>query len=129
MEVEVAFPELQPVRIKGPVTVYNGGFSEGRTKFWVYTYLPAPVTGAILVPFEVRRDLQGIYGWEGLMRVPKIANGAGSITHLRVRFDEGIFSARCPTGTSQVRAASRFADGTSLQNASVQTCRTDAASG
>lgn len=94
MEVEVAFPELQPVRIKGLVTVYNGGFNEGRTKFWVYTYLPAPVTGAILVPFEVRRDLQGIYGWEGLVRVPKIANGAGSIT-------------TCASGS--MRASSRLA--------------------
>ena len=129
LEVEVAFPEQQPVRISGRITVYNGGFRDGRIRFWLYAYLPAPVTGAILMPLEIRRGGHGIYGWTGELQVPKIANGAGSITSLNARFRKGIFAASCPTGTSQAGGLSHFADGMKVQGSTIQTCRTAAGSG
>lgn len=112
IEVEVAFPEQQPVRINASVNVYNGGRVDGHTTFRLYTFFPAPVTGAIIASMEIHRRVEGIYGWKGTLSMPKIANGAGSVTYLGIRFRKGIFSAGCPTGKWQERAESHFADGT-----------------
>jgi len=128
-EVEVAFPEQQPVRITGGLSVYNGGVEDGRTIFWLYVLLPAPVTGVVLVPLEVRRVSHGIYGWTGKVKLPKIANGAGSMTHLEARFRKGVFSAGCGAGKLQFGATADFADGTRLGNAVSRTCRKAASSG
>lgn len=122
VEVEVALPEQTPVRVSGQLSVYNGGFREGRTMFWLFVYFPAPITGGILMPLEVRRGGHGRYGWSGELEIPKIANGAGSITHLGVRFRKGIFSASCPRGSLQTHATALFADGSRLQIASTHTC-------
>lgn len=124
VEVDVAFPEQQPVKTSGRIYVYNGGVANGRTRFWLYTFISAPVTGAIFMPLDISRRSDGIYGWKGRLKVPKIANGAGSITYLRIHFSKGIFSATCPTGRWQGRAPARFADGTVASGAFVQHCRT-----
>jgi len=128
IEAEVAFPEQQPVRTGGQVVVYNGGVRGDRTKIWVYAYFSAPATGAILMPLQVRRDSNGIYGWTGTLSVPKIANGGGSITDLSLKFGKGIFSATCPTGKWQGRASAHFVDGSVGGGAFVQRCRTAPAS-
>ncbi|HET7507752.1 MAG TPA: hypothetical protein VFJ53_05280 [Solirubrobacterales bacterium] len=122
--VEVAFPEQAPVEISGSVNVYNFGVHDGRTDLLLYTYLHAPVTGAIAAPLKIRRRGNGIYGWEGTLSMPKIANGAGSVTRLSLNFDKGIFSAGCPTGKWQGRGDARFADGTIASSTLIQYCRT-----
>lgn len=124
MEVEVAFPEQQPVRITGRVSVYNGGFSGGRTTLWAYTLLPAPVTGIVLEPLEFRRGSHGRYALKGSLALPKIANGAASLTSLELSLRKGLFSASCPGGKIQSHATSRFTDGSALSNGVVRTCRT-----
>jgi len=123
IEVEVAVSEQQPVRTSGQVYVYNGGVSKGRTRFWLYTFISAPVAGSILMPLDVRRDNNGVYGWKGVLTVPKIANGSGSVTSLSLNFSKGIFSAGCPTGKLQQRADSKFVDGTEAAVAAIQHCR------
>jgi hypothetical protein len=128
IEVEVAFPEQQPVRTTGRVNVYNGGFSDGRTMFWLYAVIPAPVTGAIFVPLEFRRDKNGHYGLRGQLKLPKIANGSGSVTYLGARFQKGVFTASCPRGELQGHSTAHFVDGTTVGGAFTRACTT-AASG
>lgn len=123
VEVEIAFPEQTPVRIRGKLSVYNGGFSKGRTMFWLFVYLPAPVTGGILMPLEIRRGGHGRYGWTGKLEIPKIANGAGSITYLGARLRKGIFSASCPNGRLLARASNRFADGVVGGSTLIHACK------
>lgn len=128
IEVEVAFPEEQPVQVSGRVSVYNRGVRNGHTGFLLYVYLPAPVAGGIVATLEVGRREQGRFGWRGRLTIPKIANGAGSITYLGARFRKGIFSASCPDGQLQAHASSRFTDGTEVTATLIHTCKT-AASG
>jgi hypothetical protein len=124
VELEVAFPEQTPVDISGELSVYNGGFRDGRTMFWLFVYFPAPVTGGILMPLDIRRDGHGRYGWLGQLEIPKIANGAGSITYLGVRFRRRIFSASCAGGRLLTGARSRFADGSVVSSTLTRTCKT-----
>lgn len=129
IEVEVAFPEQQPVRTTGRLNVYNGGFSDGHTMFWLYALIPAPVTGAIFVPLEFRRGKNGRYGLKGQLKLPKIANGSGSVTYLGARFQKGVFTASCPRGELQGHSTAHFVDGTILSSTLVRHCSTAAASG
>jgi hypothetical protein len=92
--------------------------------FLLYTYLTAQVTGSIATPLEVRRRAQGAFGWEGRLMVPKIANGAGSVTGLGFSIRKGIFSAACPSGELHARAVARFADGAAAASPFVQRCGT-----
>jgi hypothetical protein len=121
--VEVAFPEQTPIQIRGRVSVYNFGVRDGGTTFLLYTYLHAPVTGAIPAQLIIHRRVDGIYGWKGTLSMPKIANGAGSVTHLGIRFRKGIFSASCPTEKWQGRAPARFADGSVASSTFIQRCQ------
>lgn len=123
LSVEVAFPEQVPVAISGRISVYNFGVHDGQTIFLLYTYLPAPVTGVISTQLKIHRRVDGIYGWKGTLSMPKIANGAASVTHLSLNFHKGIFSARCPTGKWQVGASARFVDDSVASGALVRPCR------
>jgi hypothetical protein len=127
IEVEVAFPEQQPVRISGRVSIYNMGRWDGSTRFLLYALIPAPVTGAITPELGVHRESRGTYGWKGVLTVPKIADGAGSVTYLGVRFRKGIFSASCPEGQLLAHASSRFVDGDVASGTLIHTCKTAAA--
>jgi hypothetical protein len=124
VEVEVAFPEQQPVRIHGRVIVYNRGAWGGSTRFLLYTLLPAPVVGVISMQLAVRREKLEPYGWKGVLTIPKIANGAGAITYLGARFRKGIFSASCADRRLQTHASSRFSDGGVVASVFVQRCKT-----
>jgi hypothetical protein len=128
MKVEVAFPEQQPVQVSGRVSVYNRGVVNGRTGFLLHVYLSAPVTGSIVASLEVGRRVEGPYGWHGVLRVPKIANGAGSITYLGFRFRKGIFSASCPGKRLLTHGLNRFADGEVGTSTLIRTCKTAASS-
>jgi hypothetical protein len=124
VEVEVAFPEQRPVRTHGRVIVYNSGAWGGSTRFLLYALIPAPVTGTISMQLRVWREKLAPYGWKGVLTVPKIANGAGSITYLGVRFRKGIFSASCPSGKLLGQASSTFADGEVAASAAIRPCQT-----
>jgi hypothetical protein len=128
-DVMVSFPAQQPVGATGRVSVYNGGVNDGHTTFWIYSLVPGPVTGAILMPLDVRRDDKGFYGWNGLLKLPEIANGYGAVTNLEIAFRKGIFSARCQTGRLRARGVSRFANGSVWRNSAPQTCRRQDAAG
>jgi hypothetical protein len=122
VDVMATFPEQQPVVVTGRVSVYNGGVRDGHTMLWIYSLVPAPVTGAILIPLDVRRDSEGFYGWNGLLSLPEIAGGYGAVTKLQIAFRKGIFLARCQTGRLRARGVSRFADGSVWTNSAPQTC-------
>lgn len=123
-DVEVAFPEQQPTEVEGSLQVFNGGHVRGQDTFWLYVYLPAPVAGGIMMPLKLRPKRSGIYGLKGRLEVPKIANGAGSITYLGARFRKGIFSASCPSRPLQAHASSNFANGEVVDSALTQRCKT-----
>jgi hypothetical protein len=124
LAAEVAFPEQQPSEVEGELQVFNGGTARGTTTFWLYSYLSAPITGGFFMPLKFRRHRDGRYELRANLEIPKIANGAGSITYLGARFRKGIFSASCPGGKLQEQTRSTFVDGTVQSATLIRTCKT-----
>jgi hypothetical protein len=120
--VEVAFPEQEPIQIRGRVSIYNFDNRNGRMTFLLYAYLHAPVTGAVSAQLKMRRRSHSALGWEGTLTMPKIANGAASVTYLGLRFQKGIFSASCPNGKLSGRAGASFMNGEGATASSTQHC-------
>jgi hypothetical protein len=120
IEVEVAFPDQRPVSVRSELLVLNGATDSGVAAF-VFGYLPAPVTGQVLIPMRVRKPAMDRHGIHVAAAVPKIANGYGSTTYLRIDFKRGVFQARCPHGTLSMSVSgtfpkSNFATATLLRN-------------
>lgn len=118
IQLEVQFPEQQPMRVLGDATAYK----TGPRSMTVFAFLPAPVTGMLLVPVTISRGGSGIYGFEVTASIPKAAGGSGSLTYLGLRFRKGLFSAACPKWRLQARVTDTFADGTRLAGGSITTC-------
>ena len=118
IEVETLLPEQPPVTVAGNAVAYKIG---SRTLV-VWAYLPAPVTGALLVPVRIGSKSDGPYGPRLTFAIPKIAGGAGSLTHLSLRFRKGPFSLACPDGRLQSRVYGSFADGSVASTATLRTC-------
>jgi hypothetical protein len=118
MQVEVEFPEEQPVRVVGDATAYK----TGPRSLTILTYLSAPVTAMMMFPVEVERGAPGIYDLRATAAIPKIAGGSGSLTYLGLRFRKGLFSAACPQERLQVGVRNAFVDGEVSDGAIVTTC-------
>jgi hypothetical protein len=129
IDIEVAFPEQPLKQVEGRLQVFNGGTARGRTTFWLYVSFPAPINGSMFIPLNFRNHPNGRYELQGTLEMPKIANGAASLTYFGARFRKGIFSAACPGGKLQEHATNRFADGSVRNAALVRVCRAASSSG
>jgi hypothetical protein len=118
IQVEVEFPEQQPVRVLGDATAYK----TGPRAMTIFTYLSAPVTGMMLIPMTVPRKATGIYGLSATASIPKVAGGSGSLTYLGLRFRKGLFSAACPKGRLQFGLRNAFSDGEVSAGALLTNC-------
>lgn len=124
--IEVAFPEDSPIPLKAEVSAYNGGVDRGHTTtFWLYVSSSLPA-GNFVVPLRFRSGSSDRFGLKGELKMPQIASGYGWENYLELYFRKGIFSASCPTGSSQARGLAWFVDGTTVQGSSTQTCRASA---
>jgi hypothetical protein len=122
-EVEVAFPEQPPFRSTGPLILFNGGTRGGTTTLLLHAYVNVPAPTAIVVKATIARIHEGPYGLRIQARVPRIAGGAGSVTHFELKVGrrytykgrkKSFVSAGCPTGTWRVKGHAQFADKTEL---------------
>lgn len=117
IEVEVEFPDQQPVPVESELLVLRG---DTATASYIFGYLSAPATDELVIPLTVRKPPRG-HEIHATAAVPKIANGAGSITYFRLDFKRGVFRASCPHGAlfmsiSGLFATSNFATATLLRN-------------
>jgi hypothetical protein len=115
---EVAFPEKETFRTGGEATAYRGN----RNKLLIRTYLPAPVSGEVVIPVALSPRNEDIYGLEATASIPKVAGGSGSLTYLGLRFRKGLFSAACPKRRLQSQVTDTFADGTQAVGGLIITC-------
>jgi hypothetical protein len=76
---EIAFPEQDPIQVTSPLTLLNGGVKGGTTTLFVHAYLTVPVPAAIVTTMKFRKVHAGRYGTRGVVRVPVIAGGSGSV--------------------------------------------------
>jgi hypothetical protein len=122
--VEVQFPEQRPVNVNSKLLVLNGGTSGGKTTLYIHAYFSAPVTGAIVTTVKIKKVHNGRYGLKSVATIPKIANGAGSVTSFNLTINKkGVLMAKCPDGKLQAKATGIFADGTKATGSIVRTCK------
>lgn len=129
--VQVQFPEQAPVPVTSKLLVFNGGESGGVTTFYIHAYFTAPVTGAIVTTVKIKKVHKGRYGYESIASIPKIANGAGSVTSFNLSIFKkytykgkkvSVLSAKCTDGKLEAQGEAIFSDGTKAKAAIVRTC-------
>ena len=108
---EFAFPEVEPLTVSGPVTIFNGGVKVGETRLFVYTLVTVPVPQAIVTTVRVRKRGSGLHS---VAQVPVIAGGSGSLIDFKLRLgkrflyqgkERSVVTARCPDGRFEVSAS------------------------
>jgi hypothetical protein len=124
MNVEILFPEQAPIRLNDEVVAYKLN-AKGRTAtVALHTSITVPTPADIVTVMEVKPIDKGRYGIEAVATVPKIVGGAGSITHLALRFRKGTFTATCPLDRRlQLGLAGRFASGSVFASTTLSPCR------
>ena len=128
-DVEVSFPEQNPIPIHSTLLAFNGGTAGGTTTIYIHAYLTAPVTAAIVTTVKISKEHKGPYGIRSVASIPRIAGGAGSVTAFNLTFQKKLFSykgqkhgyllAKCPTGKFFAQAEAEFSDGTKLGPAQI----------
>lgn len=105
--VEVAFDEQPPFSANGPIVLFNGGTKRGRSLLFIHAYVAVPAPTAVIATVTLKAIHRGHYGVNAYAKIPRIAGGAGSATHFRLRIGRkftyrgkprSYLTARCPTG-------------------------------
>jgi hypothetical protein len=100
--VEIAFPEQEPILVRSPLTVFNGGESGGKVKLFFHIFITVPVPAAIVTEVTIVRKGSGIHT---VSKVPVIAGGSGSLVDFKFKLGKtysykgkkvGYFEAKCP---------------------------------
>lgn len=129
--VEVQLPEQRPIPVDSALTVFNGGQKGGTTTFYIHAFFTAPVSGAIVTTVKIKKINRGRYGLKSVASIPKIVNGAGSVTSFDLKIGKtytykgkkvSVLSAKCTDGKLQAFASSVFADGTKASAGLIRTC-------
>lgn len=122
-DVEVEFPEQNPIPLKSKLVVFNGGFSGGTTTLLIHAYLQSPVTAAIVTTVKVKKHVSGPYGLKSVATIPKIAGGAGSVTGFSLTITKkGYLTAKCTDGNIVARGEAIFSNGTKLKGGVTRSC-------
>jgi hypothetical protein len=126
--VSVKFPEQAAIPAKSPLLVFNGGTSGGTTTLYIHAYLTQPITTAIVTTVKIKKSGSGI---KTVTTVPKIANGAGSVTDFSLKIDKkytykgkkvSVLSAKCIGGKIQAHVTAKFYDNSQLSSDVLRTC-------
>lgn len=127
----VSFPEQKPIPVTSPLTLFNGPRKDGTPTVLAHAYTTVPVPTTFVVPVEIERIHNGVYGYRTKAEIPKIAGGAGhpisgNLTISRHWTYQGkrhsYVNARCETGHLQARAGVTFADETLLTGTFLKRC-------
>jgi hypothetical protein len=126
--LSIKFPEEEAMVATIPLLVFNGGSVGGTTTLYIYAYLTQPITTAIVIPIKIEKAGNGV---KSVATVPKIANGAGSVTDFALKIDKkftykgkkhSVLSAKCVGGKSRVHVVSKFYDGSEVAADVLRTC-------
>jgi hypothetical protein len=101
--VEVAFPEVTPIRVSSRLLVFNGGEKDGITTLQILLFVPVPRPAAVATVVEITR--KGSSGLQTISKIPVIAGGSGSLLNFKFQLGKtysykgkrvGYFEAKCP---------------------------------
>ena len=131
--VRVAFPESAPFTATGPLVVFNGGVRGKVTTMLIHAYVSVPTPTALVTVVKVRKIHKGRFGTRAEALIPKIANGAGSLTKFNLAIKRNFryhgrkrsyLTARCANGRFFAHGAVAFTGATNLAGNVVRPCRT-----
>jgi len=122
-DVEILFPEQAPIPAKSKLLAFNGGVKGGKTTIFLHAYLTQPTPTAVVATVKIQKHKNGRYGLKSVTSVPKIANGAGSVTNFTLTINKkGYLLAKCPDGHLDAQGEAVFADGTRAKGAVTRPC-------
>jgi hypothetical protein len=122
-DVEVEFPESQPVELHSKLLVLNGGVKGGTTTILIHAFLSNPVTAALVTTVKVKKHRHGRYGLKSVATIPKIAGYDGSVTAFNLKINKkGYLLAKCPDGHIDAQGEAVFKDGTKAKGAVTRPC-------
>lgn len=121
MESVMKFPDSSAISARGEVDIYNAGQRNGTRTFFAATYVPIPTPAEVVITITVEHD-SGRYGFKLVGAVPKIAGGAGSVTHLELGLRKSVFSATCADRHLNARLGATFVEGTHLNGSVLRDC-------
>jgi hypothetical protein len=115
-----------------PLALFNGGTRGGTTTLFIYgsgpmSISPSPVIAAV----KLRKIPQGQYGLRAITKIPKIANGSGSLLGFNLKISrlfnyngakQSYAKARCSRGQLSASIGTSFSNGEALSGAVVQPC-------
>lgn len=128
---EVDLAGIARLKLRSPLTVFNGPRRNGDPTAIVHAQAPFPVseTYVIVIPIERR---QGTYGYQVSFDIPPIAGGFGSLTYISAKIgrlykahgaQRSYISARCSDYILQTQGYFSFADGNVIYGSVFKTCR------
>jgi hypothetical protein len=92
------YPENTPIRTFGKGKVYNGGVRRGVTYLLLEIPFGAPLSAALRLVVPVRPARHGRIGSEATITVPRIADGYGLLTSLRIEVGRTVSRQKGPAG-------------------------------
>jgi hypothetical protein len=126
---QIQFPEQLSMSSESELVVFNGGGRRtGGATLYLAAFLTQPITTAVTMTVTVAKRRGG---GRMIIEVPRIANGAGSLTYLGVKLRKrfkrsgravNAFTGTCPDGTLHSRFSALFLDGTTLKGDALQRC-------
>jgi hypothetical protein len=111
-EIEIAFPEQEPIKVPRKLLVFNGGEKGGKVTLLIYTLITVPSPTAIVATVTISRKGSGLHS---IAKVPVIAGGSGSAISFSFKLGKtysykgkkvGYFEAKCPDGVFKVNVPS-----------------------
>lgn len=130
--VEVAFPEQAPFDATGPLILFNGGEKGGAVTLLAYTYVDVPAPTAVVTTTTITKEHKGPYGLHSVVKIPRIAGGAGSIVGANISARRvytyrgerrSVLSGRCPDGRIYAKGTFKFADGSEITGNLLRSCK------
>jgi hypothetical protein len=128
-EVELLFPESNPVMLHSKLLAFNGGEKGGTTTVYIHAYLSSPVAAAVVTTLKISKEHKGPYGLHTIATIPKIADYAGSVRTFSLTLKKkeftykgakhGYLLAKCATGKILAQAEVKFQDGTTIGPAQI----------
>jgi hypothetical protein len=127
----VKFPEQDRIPISSPITLFNGPKKHGNFTLFAHAFTTVPVATTFIVPIEIEKINNGVYGYRTEATIPQIAGGygvpiSGSLkvgrkwTYKGKRYS--YVNARCETGHLQARGRFTFKDGNLLSGTFFKPC-------
>lgn len=118
-----------PRKLRPPLIVFNGGARSGVTTLLLYSPAGQESTEPLVTAVKIKRRRKGVYGWEALIRLSRLAGAEESVTGIQLYLRRTakpvmghVFVAACSADRLTLRVNYVLADDTVLAGTVVRPC-------